>query len=141
MMFCNINSAMTIIKQAFSIKFVNNDLSVTWESKNEMWKDDILLLKRLSKYNCIYIQWQNLCCCFFCATTLFKVCISSSLYRHFVNRFILRHLYFLYSIFFFIMFCFCVLFQQSKYVNSITYSIHCILYWFSSYRLDLQNWL
>ncbi len=29
MMFCNVNDAVTIIKQAFLIKSVNNDLSIT----------------------------------------------------------------------------------------------------------------
>jgi len=133
--FCDVNDAVMIIKQAFSIKFINNDLSAAWRS--EIQKDDISSLKRLSKYNCVYIQQQSLCCCLFCAIILFRVCILSLLCRHFVNKFILRHLHFLCSTFFFITFCFCISFQQSKYVNSVTYSIHCILNWFSSYRLDL----
>jgi len=137
MMFCNINDAVTVIKQAFSIKSVNNSLSAAWESEDEMWKDSISSLKKLNKYNYLYIQQQNLCCCFFCTIILFKVCISSSLYRHFVNRFVLRHLHFLYIIFIFILFCFCISFQQSKYINSVTYSIYYILNWFSSYRLNL----
>ncbi len=45
-----------IIKQAFSIKSVNNDSSMTWESEDEMQKDDISSLKRLNKYNYVYIQ-------------------------------------------------------------------------------------
>ena len=125
----------------FLIKFVNNDSSAAWESENKMWKDDILLLKRLSKYNYVYIEQQDLCCCLFCTITLFKACISSLLCKHFVNRFILRYLHFLYLIFFFIMFCFCISFQQSKYVNNVTYNICCILNWFNFYRLDLQNQL
>ncbi len=137
-MFCDVNDAVTIIKQAFSIKSVNNDLSVAWESRVQ--KDSILLLKRLNKYNCIYMQQQSLCCCLFCTIILFKVCISSLLYKHFVDRFILRCLHFLCSVFFFILFCFCVLFQQSKCIDDVIYNIHCILNWFSSYRLDLQNW-
>jgi len=36
MMFCDVNDAVTVIKQAFLIKFVNNNSSVTWESENEM---------------------------------------------------------------------------------------------------------
>jgi len=36
MMFCNVNDVVIIIKWAFSIKSVNNDLSVTWESENEV---------------------------------------------------------------------------------------------------------
>jgi len=141
MMFCDVNSTVTVIKQAFLIKFINNDSSIAWESESRLWKDSILLLKRLNKYNYIYIQWQDLCCCLFCTTTLFKVCISSLLCKHFVNKFILKYLYFLYSIFFFIMFCFCVLFQWSKCINSVTYNTHYVLNWLSSYRLDLQNWL
>ncbi len=137
MMFCNVNDAVMIIEWAFSIKFVNNDSSTAWESENRMQKDNILLLKRLNKYDYIYIQWQNLCCCLFYATILFRVCTSSLLCECFVNRFILRHLCFLYIVFFFILFCFCISFQQSKYVNNVTYNIHCILNWLSFYRLDL----
>ncbi len=55
MMFYNVNDAVMIIKQAFSIKSVNNDLFAAWESENEVWKDSVSLLKRLSKYNYIYI--------------------------------------------------------------------------------------
>jgi len=138
-MFCDVNSAATVIKWAFLIKFVNNNLSVTWESENKVWKDSILLLKKLNKYNCIYIQWWDLCCCLFCITTLFRTYISSLLCKHFINEFILRYLCFLYLIFFFVLFCFCISFQQSKYVNSVTYNIHYILNWLSSYRLNLQN--
>ncbi len=47
MMFCDISSAAMIIKWAFSIRFVNNDLSVAWESENEVWKDSILSLKKI----------------------------------------------------------------------------------------------
>ncbi len=36
MMFYNINNVVIVIKWAFLIKFVNNDLSVTWESRDEM---------------------------------------------------------------------------------------------------------
>jgi len=54
-MFCDVNDIIMIIKQAFSIKSVNNDLSTAWESENKIWKDDISLLKRLNKYNYIYI--------------------------------------------------------------------------------------
>ncbi len=141
MMFCDVNSVVTVIKQAFLIKSVNNDLSVTWRSRNEIQKDDTLSLKRLSKYNCIYMQQQDLCCCLFYITTLFRVYISSLLCRHFVSKFILRCSYFLYLIFFFVTFCFCISFQQSKYVNSVTYNICCILNWLSFHRLNLQNWL
>jgi len=35
-MFYDVNNAATVIKQAFSIKSVNNDLSVTWESEDEV---------------------------------------------------------------------------------------------------------
>jgi len=126
-MFCDVNSVVMIIKQAFSIKSVNNDSSMTWESEDEMQKDNILSLKRLNKYNYVYIQQQDLCCCLFYVTTLFKVCISSSLCRHFVSKFILKYLHFLYSIFFFITFCFCISFQQSKYVNNVIYNIYYIL--------------
>ncbi len=55
-MFCDISDAATVIKQAFLIKSVNNDLSVTWESESKVQKDDISLSERLNKYNCIYIQ-------------------------------------------------------------------------------------
>jgi hypothetical protein len=123
--FYDVNSAVIIIKQAFSIKFINNDLSAAWES--EMWKGSISSLKRLNKYNCVYMQQQSLCCCLFYAIILFRMCISSLLCRHFVNRFILRHLHFLYLIFIFILFCFCISFQQSKYVNNVTYNTHYIL--------------
>ncbi len=125
MMFCNINSAVTVIKQAFSIKFINNSSSAAWES--EVQKDSISLLKRLSKYNHIYMQWQSFCCCLFYTIILFRMCISSLLCKHFVNRFILRHLCFSYSVFFFVLFCFCISFQQSKYVNDVIYSICYIL--------------
>ena len=54
--FCDISDAATVIKQAFSIRFINNDLSAAWESRDKMQKDSISLLKRLNKYNCIYIQ-------------------------------------------------------------------------------------
>jgi len=140
MMFCDVNSTVTVIKWAFLIKFVNNDSSVTWESKNEMQKDGISSLKRLNKYNYVYMQQQNLCCCLFCITMLFRMCILSLLYRYFVDRFVLRCLYFLYIIFIFVLFCFCILFQWSKYINDVIYSICCILYWLSSCRLNLQNW-
>ncbi len=36
MMFYDINDVVIVIKWAFLIKFVNNDLSVTWESRDEM---------------------------------------------------------------------------------------------------------
>jgi len=36
MMFYDVNSAVMITEWAFSIKFVNNDLSVTWESRDEV---------------------------------------------------------------------------------------------------------
>ncbi len=55
MMFCNINDVVMIIKQAFSIKSVNNDLSAAWGSENEVWKSDISSSERLNKYNYIYI--------------------------------------------------------------------------------------
>ena len=137
MMFYDVNDIATVTEQVFSIKFVNNDSSVAWESRVQ--KDNILLLKRLNKYNYIYMQWQNLCCCLFCVTTLFRMCISSSLCKHFVDKFILKYLYFLCSTFFFITFCFYISFQQSKYINSVIYNIYCILNWLSSCRLDLQN--
>ncbi len=137
--FCEVSSAVMIIKQAFSIKFVNNSLSAAWES--DVQKDDVLLSERLSKYNYVYIQQWGLCCCLFYATILFRMCTSSLLCKHFVSKFILRYLHFSCSIFFFIIFCFCISFQQSKYINSVTYSTHCILYWSSSCRLDLQNQL
>ena len=137
MMFCDINDVVMIIKQAFSIKFVNNDLSAAWESEDEMQKDDILSSERLSKYNHICMQQQNLCCCLFCTTMLFRVCILSLLCRHFVNEFVLRCLHFLYTVFIFILFCFCILFQQSKYVNDVIYSICYTLHWLSSYKLNL----
>ena len=35
MMFYDVNSAAMIIKQAFSIKFVNNNSSAAWESEDE----------------------------------------------------------------------------------------------------------
>jgi len=35
-MFCDVNDAVTVIKQAFLIKSVNNDLSAAWESENEV---------------------------------------------------------------------------------------------------------
>ncbi len=127
MMFCDISDAEMITEQAFSIKSVNNDLSVTWESKNKVWKDSISSLKRLNKYNYIYMQQQNLCCCLFCATMLFRVCISSLLCRHFVSRFVLRHLCFLCTVFIFVLSHFCISFQWSKYVNNVTYSAHYIL--------------
>ncbi len=73
--------------------------------------------------------------------TLFKVCISLLLYKYFVSKFILKHLYFLCSVFFFTVFCFCILFQQSKYINNVIYNIYCIFHWFSFCQLDLQNWL
>ncbi len=140
MMFYDVNDVVMIIKQAFSIKFINNDLSAAWESRDRVWKDDTLLLKRLNKYNYIYIQWWDLCCCLFYTTTLFRMYISSLLCKHFVNKFILRCLHFLCLIFFFITFCFCISFQQNKYVNSITYSTYCVLNWLSSYRFNFQNW-
>ncbi len=124
-MFCNVNDTATVIKQAFLIKFINNDLSAAWESR--VWKDSILLLKRLNKYNCIYIQWQDLCCDLFCTTILFRVCISSLLCECFISKFILRYLHFLYIIFIFILSHFCISFQQSKYINSVIYSIYYIL--------------
>ncbi len=54
MMFYDVNDIATVTEQVFSIKFVNNDSSVAWESR--VWKDSILSLERLNKYNCIYIQ-------------------------------------------------------------------------------------
>jgi len=54
-MFYDVNSTVTVTEWAFLIKFVNNDLSVAWGSEDEMWKDDVSLLKRLNKYNYIYI--------------------------------------------------------------------------------------
>ncbi len=36
MIFYNVNDTAMIIKQAFSIKSVNNDLFTAWESKNEV---------------------------------------------------------------------------------------------------------
>ncbi len=125
--FCNVNDAVMIIKQAFSIKSVNNNLFIAWRSENEIQKDDISSLKKLNKYNYIYIQQQSLCCCLFCTTILFRACISSLLCKYFVNKFILKYLHFSYLIFFFILFCFCISFQQSKYVNSVIYSIYYIL--------------
>ena len=55
-MFYNINDTATVTEQAFLIKFINNSSSTAWESENRVQKDSILLLKRLSKYNYIYIQ-------------------------------------------------------------------------------------
>ncbi len=127
-MFCNVNDAVMIIKWASSIKFINNDLSAAWESESEVQKDDVLLLERLNKYNYIYIQQQSLYCCLFYAITLFRACISSLLCKHFVNRFILRCLHFLCLIFFFAVFCFYILFQQSKYINNVIYNICYILH-------------
>ena len=123
--FCDVNDTVMIIKQVFSIKSVNNGSSVAWRSR--MWKGSISSSERLSKYNYIYIQWWDLYCCLFCTTTLFRVCISLLLCRCFVNEFILRCLHFLCLTFFFVIFCFCILFQQSKYINSVIYSTHCIL--------------
>jgi len=34
--FCDVNDAVTVIKQAFLIKFVNNDLSTAWRSEDKM---------------------------------------------------------------------------------------------------------
>jgi len=139
MMFCDISDAATIIKQAFSIKSVNNDLSAAWESEDRVQKDSILLLKRLNKYNYIYMQQQSLCCCLFCTIMLFRVCTSSLLCRHFVSEFILRCSCFSCTVFIFVLFHFCISFQQSKYVNSVTYDICYTLHWLSSYRLSLQD--
>jgi len=36
MMFCDVNSIVMIIKQAFSIKSVNNDSSAAWESRDKI---------------------------------------------------------------------------------------------------------
>jgi len=141
MMFCDISDAETVIKWAFLIKFINNDSSAAWESRDRVWKGSILSLKRLNKYNCICMQQQNLCCCLFCATMLFRVCILLLLCRHFVSKFILRCLHFLCTVFIFILFHFCISFQWSKYVNNVIYDVCCILHWLSSYRLSLQNWL
>jgi len=51
--FCEVSDAATIIKQAFSIKFINNGSSAAWESNVQ--KDGISSSERLSKYNCIYM--------------------------------------------------------------------------------------
>ena len=126
MMFYNANDAVMIIKQAFSIKFINNGLSAAWESSVQ--KGSISLSERLSKYNCVCMQQQSFCCCLFCATILFRMCISSLLCKHFVDEFALRCLHFSCSVFFFAVFCFCISFQWSKCVNSVTYDIYCILH-------------
>jgi len=135
MMFCEVSDAVMATEWAFSIKFINNDSSAAWES--DVQKGSISSLKRLNKYNYVCMQWWDPCCCLFYATILFRTCTSSLLCRHFVDEFVLRHLHFLCSVFFFVIFCFCISFQWSKYVNDVTYSTHCILHWSSSYRLSL----
>ncbi len=55
MMFCDISDAATVTEQAFSIRSVNNSLSVAWGSKDEVWKGDISLSEKLNKYNCVCI--------------------------------------------------------------------------------------
>ena len=138
MMFCKVSDAVTVTEQAFSIKFINNGSSAAWGSS--VWKDDISSLKRLNKYNYICMQQQGFCFCLFYTTILFRMCISSLLCKHFVSRFTLRHLHFLCTVFIFILFCFWVSFQWSKYVNNVTYNVCHILHWLSSYRLSFQNW-